>query len=257
MPAKMIAVAGKGGTGKTTFTALLLKELVNTKKPAILAVDADPNANLNEALGLQVDTTIAEAVDSVKANEVPAGMTKEAFIEWKLSQSLIETKHVDLLVMGVPHGAGCYCYPNDLLRRHLGTLRDNYDYVVTDNEAGLEHLSRQVVQDIDYFFIISDASTRGIRSAGRVKEIVGGLKTQVHNTYLVVTKAMNGIDDLMDEIKATGLELIGIVPYDPMVAEYDLKNKPLFDLPEDSKAVKAVREIIKKVQLYTLNGGTT
>ncbi len=247
MSAKMIAVAGKGGTGKTTFTALLLKELVNTKKPAILAVDADPNANLNEALGLEVDTTIAEAVDSVKANEVPAGMTKEAFIEWRLSQSLIETKYVDLLVMGVPHGAGCYCYPNDLLRRHLATLRDNYDYVVTDNEAGLEHLSRQVVQDIDYFFIISDASARGVRSAGRVKEIVGGLKTKVYNTYLVVTKAMDNIDDLMDEINATGLELVGVIPYDPMIAEYDLKSKPLFDLPEDSKAVQAVREIIKKV----------
>lgn len=243
---KLIAVAGKGGTGKTTFTAILLKELVNLKK-TILAVDADPNANLNEALGMEVENTISEAVDSVKANEVPTGMTKEGFIEWKLSQSLIETQYLDLLVLGVPHGSGCYCYPNDLLRRHLDNLRVNYDYVVTDNEAGLEHLSRQVVQDIDHFFVISDASARGIRSAGRVKQIVGGLKTQVHNAYLIVTKAMDtGIDDLMDEIKATGLELIGVVPYDPMVAEYDLKSKPLFELPDDSKAVQAVREIINK-----------
>lgn len=243
---KLIAVAGKGGTGKTTFTAILLKELVNLKK-TILAVDADPNANLNEALGMDVENTISEAVDSVKANEVPTGMTKEGFIEWKLSQSLIETQYLDLLVLGVPHGSGCYCYPNDLLRRHLDNLRVNYDYVVTDNEAGLEHLSRQVVQDIDHFFIISDASARGIRSAGRVKEIVGGLQTKVHNAYLIVTKAMDtGIDDLMGEIKATGLELIGVIPYDPMVAEYDLKSKPLFDLPDDSKAVQAVREIINK-----------
>lgn len=243
---KMIAVAGKGGTGKTTFTALLLKELVNSKQAAILAVDADPNANLNEALGLDIETTISEAVDSVKTNAVPTGMTKEGFIEWKLSQSLIETQYVDLLVMGVPHGSGCYCYPNDLLRRHLGNLRPNYDYVVTDNEAGLEHLSRQVVQDIDYFFIISDASARGIRSAGRVRQIVDGLQTKVFKKYLVVTKAMDGIDDLMDEIKETGLELIGVIPYDPMVAEYDLKSRPLFDLPEDAKAVQAVKEIIKK-----------
>lgn len=243
---KMIAVAGKGGTGKTTFTALLLKELVNSKQAAILAVDADPNANLNEALGVDIETTISEAVDSVKTNAVPTGMTKEGFIEWKLSQSLIETQYVDLLVMGVPHGSGCYCYPNDLLRRHLGNLRPNYDYVVTDNEAGLEHLSRQVVQDIDYFFIISDASARGIRSAGRVRQIVDGLQTKVFKKYLVVTKAMDGIDDLMDEIKETGLELIGVIPYDPMVAEYDLKSRPLFDLPEDAKAVQAVKEIIKK-----------
>jgi len=136
------------------------------------------------------------------------------------------------------------------LRRHLGNLRGNYDYVVTDNEAGLEHLSRQVIQDIDYFFIISDASARGIRSAGRVKQIVSSLQTQVHNTYLVVTKAMDeGIDDLMDEIKATGLELVGVIPYDPMIAEFDLKSKPLFDLPDDSKAVQAVREIINKTGL--------
>ncbi|PKM82086.1 MAG: carbon monoxide dehydrogenase [Firmicutes bacterium HGW-Firmicutes-14] len=247
MPAKLVAVAGKGGTGKTTFTALLLKELVNTRKSAILAVDADPNANLNEALGMEIENTISEAVDSVKAGEVPTGMTKEGFIEWKLSQSLIETRYIDLLVLGVPHGSGCYCYPNDLLRRHLGNLRENYDYVITDNEAGLEHLSRQVVQDIDYFFIISDASARGIRSAGRVREIVSGLQTKVFNTYLVVTKAMDGIEDLMDEIKATGLELVGVIPYDPMVAEYDLKNKPIYDLPDDSKAVQAVREIVKKV----------
>jgi len=249
MSSKMIAVAGKGGTGKTTFTALLLKELVNTKKASILAVDADPNANLNEALGVEVGSTIAEAVDATKQNAVPTGMTKEGFIEWKLSQSLIETQYVDLLVMGVPHGAGCYCYPNDLLRRHLGNLRGNYDYVITDNEAGLEHLSRQVVQDIDFFFIISDASARGIRSAGRVKQIVDGLHTKVLNTYLVVTKAIASIDDLTDEIKATGLELVGVIPYDEMIADYDLKSKPLFNLPEESKAVHAVRDIIQKVGL--------
>lgn len=247
---KLIAVAGKGGTGKTTFTALLIRELVNNKKGSVLAVDADPNANLNEAMGLNVENTISEAVDAVKQmNAVPAGMTKEQFIEWKLSQSMVETQHVDLLVMGVPHGQGCYCYPNDLLRKHMATLRDNYDYVITDNEAGLEHLSRQVVQDIDYLFVISDASARGIRSAGRVKEIVGGLPTKVHNIFLVVTKAMDGIAELQDEIKATGLELIGIIPYDPQVAEYDLKSKALFDLPDDAKSVQAVREIIKKAEV--------
>jgi CO dehydrogenase maturation factor len=244
---KLIAVAGKGGTGKTTFTALLLRELINSKKCSVLAVDADPNANLNEAMGLEVENTIAEAVDAVKQmNAIPTSMTKEQFIEWKLSQSMVETKYVDLLVMGVPHGQGCYCYPNDLLRKHMETLRNNYDYVVTDNEAGLEHLSRQVVQDIDFLFVISDASARGVRSAGRVKEIVGGLPTKVHNIYLIVTKALDGIEELQGEIDATGLELIGIIPYDPLVAEYDLKSKPLFDLPEEAKSVQAVRAIINK-----------
>lgn len=245
---KLIAVAGKGGTGKTTFTALLLKELVKNKKASILAVDVDPNANLNEALGLEIEDTISEAVDSVKSGtDIPSGMTKDSFMKWKLSQALIETDNIDLLVMGAPEGAGCYCYPHNLLREHLASLRDNYDYVVTDNEAGLEHISRQVIQDVDYLFLISDASARGIRSAGRVNQIVKGLATPVKNIYLIVTKTMEqGIDDLMDEIKATGVELIGTIPYDPMVAEFDLKNKPLFELPDDAVSVGAVNEIINK-----------
>lgn len=247
---KLIAVAGKGGTGKTSFTAILLRELVNLKKASILAVDADPNANLNEALGLNIEMTISDAVDAVKTNEIPPSMSKETFIEWRLSQSLIETKNIDLLVMGVPHGSGCYCYPNDLLRRHLGSLRDNYDYVVTDNEAGLEHLSRQVLQDIDHLFIISDASARGVRSAGRVREIAQGLPINIKNTHLIITKVLeSGFSELKDEIDATGLELIGTIPYDPMIAEFDLKNKPLYDLPADSKAVIAVGEIISKADI--------
>lgn len=195
-----------------------------------------------------MDTTISDAVDEVKSGQtIPSGMTKEAFMKWRLSQALIETQYIDLLVMGVPEGSGCYCYPNNLLRDHLASLRDNYDYVVTDNEAGLEHLSRQVIQNVDYLFIISDASARGIRSAGRVNQIVKNLSTPVKKVYLIVTKTMEqGIDDLMDEIKATGVELIGTIPYDPMVAEFDLKSKPLFDLPDGSVAVQAVREIIQK-----------
>ncbi len=249
--ATLVAVAGKGGTGKTTFTALLLKELTKNKNKAILAVDADPNANLNEALGLEVETTISDAVDDVKSGtDVPGGMTKEAFMKWKLSQSLIETSNIDLLVMGVPEGSGCYCYPNNLLRDHLATLRPNYDYVITDNEAGLEHISRQVIQDVDFLFLVSDASARGIRSAGRVNQIVKNLSTPVKKVYLIVTKVMvQGIGDLKSEIEATGVELIGTIPYDPKVAEFDLKSQPLVNLPDDCKAAQAVREIIEKAGL--------
>lgn len=244
---KYIAVAGKGGTGKTTFTALLIKYLVTHAKGSILAVDADPNANLNEALGLEVQTAISDILAEVKdPKAVPTGMTKDIFIEYKLSQSIIETPDVDLLVMGGPQGAGCYCYPNDLLRKHLENLGQNYDYVVVDSEAGLEHISRKTIARIDYLFIISDCSARGIRSAKRVLDLVQNLKNQVDQIRLVVTKVNdNQLNDLANEIERTGLTLAGTVPFDSKVVEYDVQSKPLFSLPEENQAVQAVYNILK------------
>jgi len=245
---KKIAVAGKGGTGKTTFTALLIRELVKKGKGAILAVDADPNSNLNEALGIEVEESIADILDEVKSGgTIPQGMAKDVFVEYRLSQVLQETKDVDLLVMGVPQGSGCYCYPNDLMRKYLGNLKENYDYIVMDNEAGMEHLSRKIVTDIDVLFVISDSSARSVRSAARVFDIVKTVGINVPKIYLVITKTMEeGIGALDDEIKKTGLEMIGIVPYDPAVAKFDLESKPLAELPDDSVAVKAVGEILAK-----------
>ncbi|GAW91838.1 AAA family ATPase [Calderihabitans maritimus] len=246
--ARNIAVAGKGGTGKTTFASLMVRYLVENGKGSILALDADPNANLNEALGLEVNTMISEILDETKdPKAIPTGMTKDMFIEYKLSQSIIETEHVDLLVMGGPQGPGCYCYPNDLLRRHLESLSKNYDYLVIDNEAGLEHISRKTIPRIDYLFLISDASVRGVRSAGRVYQLVQSLKTPVEHIGLVVTKTgEEGVAPLREEIEKTGLQLLGTVPLDPLVAEYDVAGKPLFQLPEDSVAVQAVNDILKK-----------
>ncbi|HZW82819.1 MAG TPA: AAA family ATPase [Candidatus Deferrimicrobium sp.] len=251
--AKFIAVAGKGGVGKTTFTALMLKDLVRSKKGAsILAVDADPNANLNEALGLDVEVTIAELLEQTKdPKAIPAGMPKNVFVEYKLQQSLVESKQIDLLVMGGPQGPGCYCYPNDLLRKHLEDLSNNYDFVAVDTEAGLEHLSRRTIQKIDVMFVISDSSARGIRSAGRVYDLIKGLKTPVDAVYLVVTKTAEGtLENLKDEIDKTGLQLIGDIPLDPQVTSQDVQGKPLFDLPDDSLAVKAVENIVRKAKVY-------
>ncbi len=248
---KKIAVAGKGGTGKTTFTALLIRELVKQKKGAILAVDADPNSNLNEALGIEVKETIADILDEVKGSaSVPQGMPKDVFVEYRLNQVLQETPDVDLLVMGVPQGGGCYCYPNDLMRKYLEGLRENYDFVVMDNEAGMEHLSRKVVTDIDALLVISDSSARGVRSAGRVFDIVKSVGIKVKQIGLVITKTMeDGIDQLAEEIKNTGLDLIGTIPYDEAVAKQDLAGKPLFDLADDAKSVQAVAAIVKKIGL--------
>jgi len=246
-----IAVAGKGGTGKTTFSALLIRYLVDKNKGSIMALDADANANLNEALGLDVDVMISDILAETKdPKSVPAGMTKDMFIDYKMAHAVIETKTVDLLVMGNPQGPGCYCYPNDLLKKHLDSLSQNYDYLVADNEAGLEHISRRTIPNVDYLFVISDASARGIRSAGRVKQLVDSLNSPVKNIFLIVTKVPeDGIEALTPEIEKTGLQLIGTIPMDPNVTQYDIEAKPLFDLPEDSVAVKAVEEILSQVKL--------
>lgn len=249
---KLIAVAGKGGTGKTTFTALFLRYLTeNFKNKTILAVDADANANLNEALGMKVAETISMALDDIKDfRKVPQGMTKDVFMEMRINQALAESEQIDLLVMGNPHGPGCYCYPNDLLRKFLEKLRANYDFVTVDNEAGLEHLSRRIIDDLDILIITSDATARGVRSAGRVHEIVRTLGIRVKKVYLVISRA--GEDSarvLDDEIKKTGLELIGTIPLDSQVADFDLQGRPLFQLPDDSSAVQAVARIARKMEL--------
>ncbi|SHN84378.1 AAA family ATPase [Desulfitobacterium chlororespirans] len=246
---KYIAVAGKGGVGKTTFTALLLRQMVKgSQSKSILAVDADPNANLNEALGLEVTATISELLEDTKnPKAIPTGMPKDVFVEYKLQQSLIESQDIDLLVMGGPQGPGCYCYPNDLLRKYLETLGDNYDYVTVDTEAGLEHISRRTIPRVDVMFVISDSSARGIRSAGRVHELIKGLRSAVDEVYLVVTKTTEGsLDSLSGEIEKTGLQLIGDIPLDPMVVTHDLEGRPLYTLPDDSLAVQAVEKIMKK-----------
>lgn len=246
---KYIAVAGKGGVGKTTFTALLLRQMVKgLQGKSILAVDADPNANLNEALGLEVTATISELLEDTKnPKAIPTGMPKDVFVEYKLQQSLIESQDIDLLVMGGPQGPGCYCYPNDLLRKYLETLGDNYDFVTVDTEAGLEHISRRTIPRIDMMFVISDSSARGIRSAGRVNELIKGLRSAVNEVYLVVTKTSErSLDSLREEIDKTGLQLIGDIPLDPMVVTQDLEGRPLYTLPDESLAVHAVQKIMKK-----------
>lgn len=217
-----------------------------------MAVDADANANLNEALGLEIEGTIADILMRIMNNiePLPAGMTKDQFIEYKIHQSLSEGDNFDLLVMGGPEGAGCYCYANNLLRGFVAELSKNYPYMIMDNEAGLEHLSRRTTQDIDVLFITSDSSARGIRSAGRARELVENLKLDIKQLYLVVSRVNEGtIGSLDEEIKKTGLELIGTIPADEQVMQYDLLGKPLVDLPDDSLAVAAVNDILKKAAI--------
>jgi CO dehydrogenase maturation factor len=250
--AYQIAVAGKGGTGKTSFCAMLIRYLVENGRKPVLAVDADANANLNEALGLSIENeTVSELISKTKEPKgVPEGMSQETFIEYKLNSILSEGKNVDLLVMGGPDGPGCFCFPNNILRKYLDNLSKNYKYIVMDNEAGLEHISRRTTEDVDILFVISDTSARSVRSAGRVNVLLKQIKTKVKRIYLVITKGTEqDVENLKVEIEATGLELAGIIPMDMEITQYDIKSKPIFELPNDSKALKAVFDILDKIKI--------
>ncbi len=245
---KRIAIAGKGGTGKTTLAALLIRYL-QEKHPdkTMLVVDADANANLNEALGLAVEETIATILETTKKpGGVPVGMTKDIFIEYNLNKALVETKHFDLLVMGNPQGPGCYCYPNDLLRRFLERLSVNYDYLIMDNEAGMEHISRRVLPQADLLLITSDATARGVRTAGRIREIAGSLRLEIGRMGLVISRSRAGeVEQLSEEIARTGLELLGEIPFEPAIVNYDIAGKALLELSAGIAAVKAADKLFE------------
>lgn len=249
-----IAVAGKGGTGKTTLTGLMIDYLVKKRKGTLLAVDADANANLNEVLGVEIEDSIGEIREDVSKRSLddsfPGGMLKADYLKYRLSTAVTEGDGYDMIVMGRSQGTGCYCYVNGVLKTQIDTLSGNYDYLVIDNEAGMEHLSRKVVEDIDTLFLISDCSRRGIQAVGRIRRLVDELKLSIGQIFLIVNRAPEGKlnEGTMEEINNQGLELLGVVPMDQMVYEYDSSGKPLVDLPEDSLSKKALHDILSKIQ---------
>jgi len=176
-----IAVAGKGGSGKTTLTSLIIRYLKNNSMVPILAVDADANANLGESLGLTVPKTVGQMLDEFQGDKIniPPGMTKELYLDFKLNEILVESQGLDLLTMGRGEGPECYCYPNVILKKFADTLADNYAYTVMDNEAGMEHLSRRTTQDVDALLLVSNHSVKGVRTIGRIIELVSSLKLRV------------------------------------------------------------------------------
>jgi CO dehydrogenase maturation factor len=243
-----IALAGKGGTGKTTMAGMLIKYLLKKNKTPILAVDADCNANLNEVLGVEINGTLGNAREEMKKGDVPSGMTKDVFMEMKLEEAVVEAEGFDLIVMGQPEGAGCYCAANTLLTNYLERLSGNYPYVVMDNEAGMEHISRLTTNNVNILLIVSDSSRRGLQAAVRIDELARCLKIVVDKSYVVINQAREApSQQAMEMIKKAKLELIGTIPEDDLIYDYDFNGRPTIEMPEDSKSVKAAFEIFDKI----------
>lgn len=244
----IIAMAGKGGTGKTTLAALLLRYLVEHGKTPVLLVDADANANLNEVLGVELHHTVGEAREEMKKGADMVGMTKDQLIEMRINQCLVEADGFDLISMGQPEGPGCYCAANHLVTHYMEALGKNYSYILMDNEAGMEHMSRLTTKNVDLLVLVSDPSWRGIQAARRLKDLASQLKIVVGKAVLIVNRTENGLSERsQNEIATQGLELAGLIPQDPLVTEYDREGRPTYTLPEDSVALQAVHALLAKL----------
>ncbi len=244
-----IAVAGKGGSGKTSITSLVIRYLMKKGPGPILAVDADPNANLGDSLGLSLHKTIGSIIATFNEEKIniPAGMTKEAYLEFRLNDAMVESKGLDLVTMGRGEGADCYCYPNLLLRKFLDNLSGSYAYVVMDNEAGMEHLSRRTTQNIDELFLISDHSVKGVRTLARLRDLITELKLVVKRQSVIINFVPNGIDPLLsEEMSRLDIKPAAIVPLDKTISEYDLNSKSLLELP-DTAASRTVDDLMDKL----------
>jgi CO dehydrogenase maturation factor len=241
-----IAVSGKGGTGKTTLSGMMIRFLLDKGKGPILAVDADSNSNLNEVLGVKLSSTIGDAREVMK-KDVPTGMTKDIWFEYKVQEALTEAKGFDLIAMGRPEGPGCYCAANTLARKCLDILTGNYRYIVIDNEAGMEHFSRLTTRDVDLLFIVSDSSQRGILTASRIRNLIHELDLRIVREILIINRVQGEPGpEIYEEVKKQNLELGGILPVDEEVYRYDSEGKPTFQLPQEAKAVQAARRIFEK-----------
>lgn len=248
---KIIALAGKGGTGKTTISALLIKYLRQKGLTPVLAVDADPNANLNELLDLEVGPTIGQIRKEIKG-EIPIHMSRDQYMEMKIQQALLEESGFDLMVMGQPDGPGCYCAANQYLAMTMDHLADNYRYIVVDNEAGMEHLSRMNLTSIDQLLVISDPSARGIMTAGRISEITGPLGLEIKNKWLIVNRAPNPapaalLEKINQTVKAANLPLAGIFSASDTLVEYELSGNSYLNLGDDTPVIKEAFAAFDKI----------
>jgi len=247
-----IAVSGKGGTGKTTIAALLIRTIYKKTGEPVLAIDADPNSNLNELLGVEAKKTVGDIREQLlkEKDKLPLEQTKEDYLNYMIQTSLVESEGFDLLVMGRPEGPGCYCYVNTLLRKIVDLLSNNYLYCVMDAEAGLEHFSRRTTRDVDVLLITTDPSSRGIMTAKRIVELVKELNTKFGKIYVVANRVTPEVAETVEnQIASLGLECLGMVPEDRLIQQFDLDAKPLTELPESSLAHQSVEAIAERLKI--------
>ncbi len=247
-----IALSGKGGVGKSTVGALLVRALEEKKDGAVLAVDADPNSCLADYLGLAVEENIGMIREEIIKNleKIPPGMTKERYISFRVQECIVESKGIDLIELGRPEGPGCYCYINNLLREYESSVHKNYRYIIIDNEAGMEHLSRRATNPLNYLLIVSDLSKPGLKAAKRINELSADLNIVTQKKGLILNRADEGlIEKWRPLIESTGLEVAGRIPADPMLEKCGFNDDSLMEIPEESSAFNAVRAISVKFGL--------
>jgi CO dehydrogenase maturation factor len=244
-----VAVAGKGGTGKTTLAALIVNELLKRNRTPVLAVDADPNTSLDQALGRRVSRTIGELREGLldRIRRLPPGLTKDDYLELGIQECLCEGPGVDVLAMGHGEGPRCYCAVNHVLRRCIDRLRGSYPYMVIDNEAGLEHLSRSTTQEVDVLLVVTNASASALQGASRIGRLSESLALKIRKKYLVLNN-LNGADPefLRAASRQAGLDVIALVPYDRQLVELSLQGRPVHDLTNGSPSRLVIGEMVTR-----------
>lgn len=251
----LIALAGKGGTGKTSIAGLTIRYLKEKRRGPVLAVDADSNVCLNEALGVEVHTTVGalreSSLETIRSgSDRPGGMSMEELFEYQIHQALIEAEGFDLLVMGRPEGPGCYCAANNIIRKYTDILSEKYPYVVIDNEAGMEHLSRRTTHRVNLLIMVSDPTVKGVKTAKRIDELIDELKLDIERRVLIINRVMGEegarLRDLAEQL---GLHVAGLIPQDGTIFEYDMMGKPIFELPKESPALQSIYSILDGLQI--------
>jgi CO dehydrogenase maturation factor len=248
---KIIALAGKGGVGKTTVSALITRYFTKHHKEPLLAIDADPNSNLGETLGLNIEKTVGDIREDFMKDPqgVPSGMDKIVYLEMLMNQVLVEHQAFDLLVMGRQEGQGCYCMVNNILNRFASELEKNYTYLLVDNEAGMEHLSRRTSGRVDMLLLVTDYALRGLRAVGRINDMLGDLKLSVEHKGLIVNRAPETLSTaFLEEAERIGVPILCAIPDDQNLLDFDMERRSLLDLPDDSPAVLAVQTLMEKVK---------